>query len=97
MPQFAKLTHCVYVLFSQRDQKLYIGFTTDLKRRLTDHFHGKVASTAHRRPLELIHCEYYRSEADAIRREGYLKTTKGKRALRLMLRTTFADLLDGSE
>ena len=93
----AKLHDCVYVLLSHHDRKLYIGFTTDLKRRLTDHFHGEVASAAHRRPLELVHCEYYRSEADAIRREGYLKTTKAKRALRLMLRETFADLQGSSD
>ena len=96
-PVPAKLPYCVYVLFSHQDRKLYIGFTTNLKRRLTDHFHGEVASTAQRRPLELIHCEYYRSEADAIRREHYLKTIQGKRALKLMLREAFADLTDGAD
>ena len=35
-----KLPYCVYVLRSQKDGKLYIGFTGDLKQRLSDHFNG---------------------------------------------------------
>jgi putative endonuclease len=86
-----KLKFCVYILLSQKDDNFYIGFTTDLKRRLTDHFTGQVASIAHRRPLNLIHCEYYFAESDALRREAYLKTTKGKRTLRLMLRDALSE------
>ena len=35
-----KLQYCVYVLLSLKDKKFYIGYTTNLKQRLTDHFHG---------------------------------------------------------
>ena len=86
-----KLPYCVYVLRSNKDHKLYIGFTTDLKERLTDHFHGEVASTAARRPLTLIYCEYHGSKQDALRREGYFKTTAGKKALKLMLRDSLRE------
>jgi putative endonuclease len=79
------LVHCVYVLFSRRDGELYIGFSSNLVQRLNSHANGEVPSTAPRRPFVLVHVEYYRSEADARRREDYLKTTKGKRALKLML------------
>jgi putative endonuclease len=82
----AKLPYCVYVLRSEKDHNLYIGFTTNLKERLTNHFHGEVASTATRRPLTLLYCEYHASETDAMRREGYFKTTAGQIALKLMLR-----------
>jgi putative endonuclease len=81
-----KLPYCVYVLKSQKDKQLYIGFSSNLKQRLSDHFNGKVDSTAHRRPLDLIYCEYHASKEDALRREGYFKTGAGKRALKLMLR-----------
>ena len=82
----AKLRHCVYVLRSKRDEQLYIGFATDLKQRRANHFHGGVASTANRRPLELVYCEYHGSKTDALRREEYLKPSAGKKALKLMLR-----------
>ena len=81
-----KLQFCVYVLQSRRDDMLYVGFTADLHARLTAHFHGDVKSTAPRRPFRLVFCEYHRSKADALRREQYLKTSAGKRALKLMLR-----------
>ncbi|MBN2559987.1 MAG: GIY-YIG nuclease family protein [Phycisphaerae bacterium] len=85
-----KLQYCVYVLLSHKDGKLYIGFSTDLKQRLTAHFNGHVEATSHRRPLELIYCEYHKARSDALRREGYFKTTMGKKALRLMLREGLA-------
>ena len=87
---FAKLQHCVYVLFSEADGNLYAGYSTDLKQRLTDHFHGRVPSTAPRRPLHLIYCEYHASRTDALRREDYLKTSAGKKALNLMCRDALA-------
>ena len=81
-----KLPFCVYILKSQKDGLLYIGFTTDLHRRLTEHIHGHSDATAPRRPFDLIYCEYHASKADALRRESYFKTTAGKKALKLMLR-----------
>ncbi|PJE67702.1 excinuclease ABC subunit C [Candidatus Shapirobacteria bacterium CG10_big_fil_rev_8_21_14_0_10_40_9] len=75
----------VYVLQSLKDKKLYIGFTTDLRKRLKDHNAGGSKSTSPRRPLMLIFYEAYISEKDARRREKYLKTTKGKKGLKLML------------
>jgi putative endonuclease len=86
------LKHCVYILYSLKDHKLYIGYTTNLERRLTEHFQGRSKSTAPRRPLRLIFCEYYLSEKDALRREKYFKTTAGKKTLRLMLRESLKEI-----
>jgi len=76
----------VYVLKSRLDENLYIGYTTDLRKRFQEHQSGEVASTKPRRPFELIFYEAYKSMADAKRRERYLKTSKGKASMRLMLR-----------
>ena len=81
-----KLQYCVYVLLSLSDNKFYIGFTADLKQRLTDHFNGYNTSTKSRRPFKLVFCEYFISKKDALRREKYLKTTQGKRGLKLIIR-----------
>jgi putative endonuclease len=85
-----KLQYCVYVLYSLKDKSFYIGFTKNLKQRLTDHFHGNSKSTAPRRPFKLIFCEYFLSKADAQRREKYFKTTKGKRTLKLILKNSLS-------
>ena len=86
------LPYCVYVLISEIDYLLYIGFTSNLENRLKTHNSGGSKSTSYRRPLKLIFCEYYLFKEDALKREEYFKTTAGKRALNLMLRTTLTSL-----
>jgi len=60
-------------LKSKKDNNNYIGSTNDLRRRFREHNDGKVNSTKHRRPLELIYYEAYKSEKDARKREHNLK------------------------
>ncbi len=82
----------IYVLFSFRDHKFYIGFTANLKRRLQEHARGEVTSTSHRRPLTLIHYEYYISKDDAGAREVFLKSGFGREQLVKSLRRTLDKL-----
>ena len=84
--------HYVYILLSLRDQKFYIGRSDDLKRRKEEHDLGKVISTKHRRPLKLIFYESFSDKKDAIRREVYFKTSKGKSTLKMMLRESLKQL-----
>ena len=86
------LPFCVYILFSEKDNLLYIGFTSDLERRFAQHNSGHSKSTAFRRPLKLIFCEFYLFEEDARKRESYFKTSMGKKAIRLMLTSTLFKL-----
>lgn len=86
------LKYCVYILYSLKDNKLYIGFITDIKRRFAEHQSGNSKSTAPRRPLKLIFCEYYLAKEDALRREKYFKTTAGKKTIRLMLRESLKEI-----
>ena len=86
------LKYCVYILYSLKDNNLYIGFTTDIQRRFAEHQSGNSKSTAPRRPLKLIFCEYYLSKEDALRREKYFKTTAGKKTLKLMLRESLKEI-----
>ncbi|OGK17389.1 hypothetical protein A2690_00140 [Candidatus Roizmanbacteria bacterium RIFCSPHIGHO2_01_FULL_39_12b] len=87
-----KLNYCVYVLRSLKDGDFYIGYTTNLNQRLTSHIKGESKATLPRRPFALIFCEDYKNKHDATNREKYFKTTKGKRALRLMLKETLNDM-----
>ncbi|HEY1047180.1 MAG TPA: GIY-YIG nuclease family protein, partial [Bacteroidia bacterium] len=86
------LPYCVYVLFSELDKKLYVGYTNCIDRRIKEHFNGESKSTKHRRPLKLIFLEYYLFKEDAKYRELYFKSSKGKRMLKLMLANTFDKL-----
>lgn len=76
----------VYLLQSDKDGKLYTGYTNDLRRRLAEHIEGKSKSTRSRAPLHLMYYEAYMSQADAKAREYRLKTSQGARtALRRRL------------
>lgn len=72
----------VYILQSEKDSNLYVGYTKDLKQRLSLHNNGKVKSTAHRRPLKLLYFEGCLNQQDATKREKYLKTAWGKRYIK---------------
>jgi len=82
----------VYILFSELDRKLYIGYTADINARTKQHFDGKVASTAPRRPLKLIYYEAHLSQREVLKRERYFKTTLGKRTLKIILKDTLVEL-----
>lgn len=71
-----------YVLLSMQDKKFYVGHTTNLEKRLSEHNNGKVESTRKRRPFQIIYYEACLVQQDALKRERYLKTTWGKRYLR---------------
>lgn len=90
------LSFCVYVLFSEFDHKIYVGYTKDIDRRFKEHVEGRVTSTKFRRPLKLIFIEYYLIKEDAKYREIYFKTSKGKRMLKLLLANTLKNIGNSS-
>lgn len=75
----------VYVLESLPDGNKYIGYTSDLERRLEEHRRGLSFATKSRLPFKLVYFEGCLDENDAKRREHYLKTTQGRRFLGLRL------------
>lgn len=79
----------IYVLESLKGKRLYVGFTRDLRRRLTEHNQGLSFSTKPYKPWQLIHYEAYLHQLDAKRREKYLKTNQGSRLLKRMLKEYF--------
>lgn len=76
----------VYVLLSEKDNLLYTGYTSDLRKRISEHNEGKVNSTKNRTPLKLIYFEACLNQQDATRREKYLKSGNGKIYIRSRLR-----------
>ena len=79
----------VYVLHSEKDGNLYTGYTKDLELRFEQHSKGYVESTKNRRPFQLIYYEACIEQADALKREKYLKTHYGKMFLKKRLKSYF--------
>ena len=86
------LFYYVYVLLSLKDEKFYIGSTSNLTKRFLTHQKGLVNATKNRLPLKLIFYEAYLDKYDAIRREDYLKSSKGKQTLRNMMKEYLSKL-----
>jgi len=76
----------VYLLHSTKDNGFYIGYSTDLKRRLAEHTRGASFATNSRGPWKLLYYEAYTEREDAEGREKFLKSGAGRRFLRAQLR-----------
>ena len=86
--------HYVYILENQDDKSLYIGYTTDLKRRVDEHNEGKGGRTTKnklhsnlsrgvatklKKNWKLIYFEGYIVKLDALGREKFLKSGSGRK------------------
>ena len=78
-----------YLLKSKKDGKMYVGFTNDLRKRLSQHNSGKSTYTKGRGPFEIIYYEACLLEEKARSRELYLKTGMGKRYLKNRLGASY--------
>ncbi len=76
----------VYILQSTKDKSLYIGYTTDLKKRFTDHNNGLSLATKYKRPYKLLFYEAFTNRIDAKHRETYLKSGWGFRSIKKLLK-----------
>ena len=78
--------YTVYVLKSITFNKLYIGYTEDLEKRIKDHNKGKTKSIKAYLPYVLVYEEKYADKTEARKRELFLKTGKGREFLAGILR-----------
>ena len=71
----------IYILYSCRTGRYYVGSTQDVSRRLREHNAGKSLSTRAGIPWELRHAEGYATRAEAVRREAFVKSRGIRRYL----------------
>ena len=75
-----------YVLKSNKNDRLYVGSTNDLKRRFREHNSGIGGKyTKNNRPFEIVFYEAYNSYALAKQSERFYKTGYGKEILKSKL------------
>ena len=73
----------VYVLHSQIFDKIYVGYTSDIEKRLFAHNHSSNKGwTKNFQPWKIIYTEKYEKKKDAIIREKQLKSSKGREFIR---------------
>ena len=76
----------VYILFSQKHDKTYVGFTANLIERIKSHnYLGTKGYTIKFRPWKVIHIEFYYTKKEALQREKYFKSGKGREAIKQII------------
>ncbi len=74
------MSYYVYMLKSKSIKPVtYVGYTNDLKKRITLHNTGKGAKFTRGRKWVLIYKEKYKSKSAAISREYYIKNNRSLR------------------
>ena len=76
---FVPMEQVVYILHSEKHNKIYIGCTSNLIARF--HSHNKLSNkgwTKRYRPWRVIYIESFSDKKDAFAREKFLKSGKGR-------------------
>lgn len=82
----------VYIIFCKNKNKLYCGYTNNLKRRILEHrTNNKPHSFTRNENIELVYYEAHVNEKDAKNREKFLKTGWGRNYIRRILKNYFAE------
>ena len=75
----------VYVLRSLKNGRFYTGFTGNFSRRIIEHNSGKSLYTKLTKPFELVYVEEFVIKSEALKREKFFKTGKGRELLKSKL------------
>ena len=75
------MIYYVYILYSTRKKRYYVGQTDNFESRLKRHNEGKVKSTKHGIPWELIHKIEVNTRSEALLLERKIKKRGAKRFL----------------
>ena len=82
----------VYVLYSQKYDQIYIGYTSDLENRFLSH--NELATkgyTIKYRPWVIAYTEEFETKSEAMKREAQLKTGNGRAFAWNMVRKKFGN------
>lgn len=85
----------VYILYSSSNNKLYIGYTSDLIARF--HSHNRLANkgwTMRYRPWIVVHVEFYKTKKEALAREKFLKSGKGREYIKTQIMPNTCNMFD---
>ena len=63
----------VYLLLEVQSKNIYIGYTSNLKRRIAEHQIGKACRTTAKGNWQLVYYEAFFAKEDAMMRERKLK------------------------
>ncbi|MFN8153426.1 MAG: GIY-YIG nuclease family protein [Bacteroidia bacterium] len=75
----------VYFIYSARLDRYYVGYTSDLQKRLNDHNCGISAFTSKSKDWVLVYQEAFESREEAAERERIIKKKKSRKYLEWLI------------
>jgi putative endonuclease len=75
----------VYIIYSEKFDRYYVGSTADMNGRVSGHNSGKTRSTKPFRPWALVYSESFGTRTEARKRENQIKRYKGGEAFKKLL------------
>lgn len=85
-----------YVLWSDKSKRLYIGSTSDLKKRIHEHNSGKGGKYSKKnKPFILVFYEAYISKTDALKQELFYKSGYGREVLKDKIGNSLLEIKGG--
>ena len=76
----------VYILFSEKHNKTYVGYTSNLLERFKSHnLFGTKGYTTKFRPWKVIYVEFFILKAEALKKEKFFKNGNGTEYIKELL------------
>ena len=82
----ANQMYYVYIIYSDKIKKFYIGLTNDLKRRVSEHKRGCSKFTQKVNDWILVYYEAFCNKNDAMEEKKFLKTGRGRERKKYLLK-----------
>ena len=82
---WVRFMYFVYAISSSIQNRIYVGMSEDVEKRLGEHNAGKTSSTKFYRPWVLFCTEAFETRVEARKREIFLKSGSGKEFLKEIL------------
>ncbi len=77
----------LYILFSEKNKKYYVGSCQNMEERITRHNSGRNKSTHSGMPWKIIYQEKFDTRSDAVARELSIKKKKSKIFIEKLIKT----------
>ncbi len=74
-----------YILYSNKINKYYVGYTSDLELRILRHNSGWGKYSSRGTPWELVYFEKFASKSEAIKRENQIKKKKSRKYIEKLI------------
>ena len=81
------MTYTVYILYSRRTDGYYIGYTSNVPRRLRQHNSGESRYTRGKGPWKVVYTESFQDKSTALKRERFLKAQRNREFYKSLIRS----------